>query len=521
MNYYQKYQKYRFKYLNLLNQSGGYHKHNYDDVQILKNSNFLIKTSTSLEEINTLAKLTVQELENLIENFILLMNSINIVEKSNIDNLKQLIDKTTNKLTNFRSQIKNIEESIQSININITRQQNQQIIKYLKDCIEELNNLKNSILDNELDVINQYLQVSKDNIFEKILNHLLKTHKINYNNKQYYFIYRTALSSITQQKYFLDNYKILYKYAQEKEFEELNNNNIILDNNNKKIVKIIESLQDKNRSNELEINLRDLIAYENSIEYDESKHKFQLIPEQYFNIYKIALSDDAQKQYFLKNYKFILDRGKTNNRNNLTDDQHLEMCELLFEKNISFRDIHNIICQSQNKLNFNQYYNICVQAITHKTQQNYFLDNFLLIINYFMDYNQYFDICELLFKKASDFKIIEKNKYLQICKLAVTNNGLVLQFIDKTILSNNYDYIEICELAVQQNGCTLKYVDKNKISKEAYLEICNIATDQNGFALKHVDNNILDKEEFNKISIKVTNDSFKRFEQGIKNPICN
>ena len=77
------------------------------------------------------------------------------------------------------------------------------------------------------------------------------------------------------------------------------------------------------------------------------------------------------------------------------------------------------------------------------------------------------------------------NKYYELCKLAVKQNGIALQYIPLNILTD-----ELCEIAVRQNGYALKYVPKNKKTSE----LCEIAIRQNCDALQFVKNNIITNE---------------------------
>jgi len=90
-----------------------------------------------------------------------------------------------------------------------------------------------------------------------------------------------------------------------------------------------------------------------------------------------------------------------------------------------------------------------------------------------------------------------KNQTEEICKIAVQQHGLNLQFVKKqtdeickiAVQNHGFSLVnvknqtdEICRLAVKQNGCALRYV-KNQTD-----EICKIAVQQNGCALGYVKN---------------------------------
>ena len=87
----------------------------------------------------------------------------------------------------------------------------------------------------------------------------------------------------------------------------------------------------------------------------------------------------------------------------------------------------------------------------------------------------------------SQFNMLQSNKKLygyalqneELCKLAVQQNGLALEFVKKQFKTE-----ELCKLAVQQNGFALEFVNKQTE------EVCKLAVQQNGLALYYV------KEQF-------------------------
>ena len=89
----------------------------------------------------------------------------------------------------------------------------------------------------------------------------------------------------------------------------------------------------------------------------------------------------------------------------------------------------------------------------------------------------------------------------EICKLAVQQNGNVLQFIKPTLRSD-----EICKLAVQQNGNALQFVI-NQTS-----EICKLAVSKDIYALDFVKPELMTKElcKLAKFNILIKLGEFKR-----------
>jgi len=105
------------------------------------------------------------------------------------------------------------------------------------------------------------------------------------------------------------------------------------------------------------------------------------------------------------------------------------------------------------------------------------------------------EICKLAVSNNSYALQDVINQTDELCKLAVTQNGYALEFvinqtdeICKLAVTQNGDALqyvinktdEICELAVRQDGYALEYVINQTD------EICKLAVSQNGYALKYV-----------------------------------
>lgn len=86
--------------------------------------------------------------------------------------------------------------------------------------------------------------------------------------------------------------------------------------------------------------------------------------------------------------------------------------------------------------------------------------------------------------------------YFEVCKTAVDKNGMMLEFIlnsmtkDEHICStiDHNNRVDLCFVAVKQNGFALKFVDK---TIEYYDNLCQYAVKQNGLAMKYVDESFL------------------------------
>ena len=68
------------------------------------------------------------------------------------------------------------------------------------------------------------------------------------------------------------------------------------------------------------------------------------------------------------------------------------------------------------------------------------------------------------------------DKYYTICKIAVSKNGLALKYVLADNMTND-EYYTICEIAVNQNFSVLNYIEKylDKITKERYEHLIEIA----------------------------------------------
>jgi hypothetical protein len=76
--------------------------------------------------------------------------------------------------------------------------------------------------------------------------------------------------------------------------------------------------------------------------------------------------------------------------------------------------------------------------------------------------------------------IMSEDNYDEICISAVKNNGLALQYVDKNNMREDYynmreDYYNICCFAIIENPLALQYVDKKIMLKDKYYEICKLA----------------------------------------------
>jgi len=106
-----------------------------------------------------------------------------------------------------------------------------------------------------------------------------------------------------------------------------------------------------------------------------------------------------------------------------------------------------------------------------------------------MSDKQYLEICKLAVQKDGNalYFVPKLYKTFEMYKLAVQNTGIVLCHIINSRRYNEItpeEYLEINKLAVENNGCALEYVPDDKKT----LDICKIAVENNGSALQYVPN---------------------------------
>ena len=98
----------------------------------------------------------------------------------------------------------------------------------------------------------------------------------------------------------------------------------------------------------------------------------------------------------------------------------------------------------------------------------------------------------------------DNKKSQEIIESAVQNDGFALQYVLADKMTND-KYFEICKLAVQQTGLTLKYVVADNMTNDEYYTICEIAVNQNFSVLiyvkKYLDSKITQERYYHLIKI--------------------
>jgi hypothetical protein len=140
-------------------------------------------------------------------------------------------------------------------------------------------------------------------------------------------------------------------------------------------------------------------------------------------------------------------------------------------------------------------YGIHYQAVTNNG----------LALKFIPDKKKTFDICEIAVTNnglALKFTPDEK-KTFNICEIAVTKNGLALKYVP-----DDKKTPEICEIAVTKNGLALEFVSIDNITLEKYYKLCEKAVKNDGMAIKFISNIIFTSEKYYKLCEEAVKNDF-------------
>jgi hypothetical protein len=445
MDYYQKYQKYKFKYLNLLNQSGGEKYTEKDFVLLDKYKNkyeYVIQQKLDTSEIRALFEL--------------------INEKGFLKD-KNEINKSGEAIL--------LEDNITAENIHITKAV--LIGKNVHDVNSILNSMKKKMyfdhftrepfkLTNLLDVINKLNVVNDKNY---IINYIISTfdyeiqiilNSLNEEQKKILFsknkIDILLTFGINILINVLNNYKYLLSYT--------NSEDVILtaiNKNYKAFILVPENKQTHRICLEV-VKIKGFVL--------------EFVPE-YRKNYEICLNavenDGFALQFVPKkinNFAICTKAVQTNSHalqfvltDKMSEEEYLHICELALNKvNLTNEEIYNLSLQAVKN---------CGSALQYVLPTKMTTDKYLHICTIAVQINsnalQYVDKNNML-----------EDKYYKICISAFENNALALQYVDKNNMLED-EYYKICSFAVRENPLALQYVDKIILSKSKYYEICKLA----------------------------------------------
>jgi hypothetical protein len=528
MNYYKKYQKYKFKYLNLLNQSGGYTPEEFKQMLEEKNDEDLLEDTDpiSLENIKVKdAVLINTQVYNVNYLFKWIKTKYNEDESPTIPltneklKLEHFVD-IKNKL--FDEEKKNIIKKII-------------ISKFKKNTQNLLNQLEPEQLD-KIDFLNKFYIIWIQAV--KLNWHVLKNIPANdpeITNEQYIEICELAVKQHSNALEFVkanamkdEQYLEICKLA----FRHKGFNTLQYVPNLKRTFKICE-LAVKNNPFALEYVLVNNMRIE---QYSEicriaiinNGIVLKYIPynKKTYEICKLAVQNNGQAlnsvSYYYKTFEmcklaiqndgFVLLNINLKHYVEITPKKYLKLCKLAVKQNGKvLQHVPEInktleICKIALQNNgfaleyvpeLNKTLEICKIAV-----QN---DGFAL--EYVPELNKTLEICKIAVQNDGFVLeyVPELNKTLEICKIAVQNNGFALVFVpelNKTLeickiavqkdgfalvyVPELNKTLEIYKIAVQNNGNSLKYIESDKITDEQYIEICEIAVKNDGLSLQYV-----------------------------------
>ena len=437
MDYYQKYQKYRFKYLNLLNQSGGVTPEKFK--QMLENKEDEDFLDDDDIDFLTHDKIKVKD-AILIDMQVCDINSIFecISKKYNKYNIKEAINPLTNK----------------------------------PYSLENLVDIRNKLIINKLDndekkkiINNLILLVIPLNIKKQLLRLIPEKFEI--------FFTKNKIKSFKLEKVY---FEALVNYL-------LSPSKIIDENNN-----ITEEFK-----NNLDIRLSYYF-------YGKNYLLFILVPEDKITdeICKIAVQSNGHALKYIPDNKITEEIIILAVRQNSYAFQHLpkdkktlKICKQIIRENP--KELLHIIGRDS-EISRELYIEICTNAVNDNIKVIEYVESWK------MTDEQYFEICKIVIPKSGISFIPDFEITFEICKLAVEHNGYALKYAPIKNLTPE-QYYEICKLAVITNSIALQFVvyDKDKLDHKQYIEICKLAIKTNGIALQFVKHYKLNSEQYNEI----------------------
>jgi len=148
-------------------------------------------------------------------------------------------------------------------------------------------------------------------------------------------------------------------------------------------------------------------------------------------------------------------------------------------------------------------FDICEIAITQNG----------LALKFTPDEKKTFNICEIAVTKnglALEFVSIDNTtleKYYNICEIAVTQNGLALEFvsIDNITLEK---YYKLCEKAVKNDGMAIKFISNIIFTSEKYYKLCEEAVKNDFYALMYIKGDNITSDEYYNLCILLKNKNY-------------
>ncbi len=251
---------------------------------------------------------------------------------------------------------------------------------------------------------------------------------------------------------------------------------------------------------------------------------------QYFELCDIIISDQESFDYIIDDFDIrLIDVNK------LDSDQYYNLCfKTIINTATDLLDVDN------SKLSYNQYYKLCEYLITYNT-----FNSLMCIKSELLNDDDYYKFCEIGVKNCYDdyvLKCVDINKmsiqnyltlaeysinmniknmkgintdiienynslYIELCYNIIKNKPHILEYININNIYNNKIYYDLCELAIICDSMVLKYID-NINNVDIYYKLCNIAVKNNGVNLQYVDFHELNTDDtlyYNLCEIAISN----------------
>ena len=444
-NYQTKYLKYKFKYLNLLNQSGGYEKEEFE--KILNNpdeNGYLMEIDKDKLLIDSISLSKIHKNNAIyIDKGIHDANSLSeCIERYYLNN-KKLATNPLNRNEYTEKDYNLIADHISGSGLD------EELINKRKEIINEIKNL----IQLDEDIQKEILKLEPDQRKIFLNDHKFKIFiKFDNNTKM------KLINNIYLYKFITDEFKNLKKKIYNEsirpnnEFLFLIPEEYIIDD---EIIKLHGLALKYVPKDKITFEICELAVKQNGLALEYVPNEI-MTDNEYLKICARAVFEDGCA------FKYVLIEK-------LTDEMTDKIIELAIKK-----------CGSMLKY----------VPIEKKTDEiiELAVQNDGLALEYVPDNKKSQEIIKSAVQNnglALEY-VPDNKKSQEIIKSAVQNDGFALQYVLADKMTND-KYFEICKLAVQQTGLALKYVLADNMTNDEYYTICEIAVNQNFSVLNSVE----------------------------------
>ena len=543
MDYYQKYQKYKFKYLNLLSltnyQSGGGSDYTEEDFILL--DKYLYDNSNLTDEGLEILKYYIDEngylkdkknpelLEDPITGESIHITNAVLIDKEVYDanNLFNCINKFGNmkiphnrqiyspaNLVDIRNKLDNDENKniiknkiFENFSVKVRTQ-----LKLLKpEQLEILfTKIKINILDLKierddtiLNLVNYLLENNitdeNNNITDKFKNDLKKNYKLLILVPDNKITYEICIIAVKTNSYAL-KYIPKYNIMTDKQYYELYKEVVTQDGlalkfvpENNKTLDICEKAVTQN-GKALEFVPNEKKTFDIcEIAVTKNGLALEFVPDEKktFNIYNKAVTQNSGA---LKHVEILF--------NNITEEQYYKLCEKAIEN-----DSFSIYDVKADNMTDQKYYELCKKVIKNiNTLLNAVPENKRTYEIYMLAVTNHGKELEKVILNGN----ITEEQYYELCEKAIENYGQAIYYVKTEVIDEineegkNYNkpinmtpeqYYELCKKALTNDGRALEYVHKNikNITSDQYYKLYEIAVISNGSALVFIPKTLIDE----------------------------